>query len=527
MIGVFMAVFANLGIARKIGILCAAGVLVSAAAGTVGLLAQRELSQQADTVHTLDIASSLLHHLDTRESELKVDAYRAIAEADIAAILGDLPDDQSSVTDTLDKLDALELPADVDAALAAIKTDALAFNDFIGTFIRGAQADQASVRSREGDIAERNHAVDDKIGALEDKLDASIAQERGKMTDTQSRANWATAAALLIGVLVFLAIAIPVARAIIRPVRKVRGVLEALARGDLTQRAGMTGRDEIGQMAASLDAAMGSIRGSISAVSTSSDSLADASRQLSRVSEEIAGAAGSTNQQMSDASMSSHEVSRHVSTVATGAEEMGASIHEIARNAADAAGVASGAVREAGAANEKVERLAVSSTEIGNVLKLITSIAEQTNLLALNATIEAARAGEAGKGFAVVANEVKDLAQETAKATEDIRLRVTAIQSDTGAAAEAIRRMGEVVEEINQYQATIASAVEEQSVTTAEMSRSVAEAATGAEKIAANIAGVADATAATTQGVGAAKGAAGELARMSQDLRQLVSYFKF
>jgi methyl-accepting chemotaxis protein len=83
------------------------------------------------------------------------------------------------------------------------------------------------------------------------------------------------------------------------------------------------------------------------------------------------------------------------------------------------------------------------------------------------------------------------------------------------------------VEEINHYQATIASAVEEQSATTAEMSRSVAEAAMGAEKIAANIAGVADATAATTQGVGAAKGASAELAQMSQDLRQLVSYFKF
>ncbi|WP_433049902.1 methyl-accepting chemotaxis protein [Dactylosporangium sp. CS-033363] len=522
-----MAVFANVGIASKIGILCAAGILVSAATGTAGLIAQHRLSDQAEAVHVLDVASSRLHHLDTRESELKVDAYRALAEQDIAAILDDLPGDLASVTDTIDELDALELPADVRSDLDGIKTDALAFNDFISTFIKDAQADQASVRQREGDIATRNHAVDDKVGALEDKLDARIAQERGNMASTQRQARWTTSIALLAGLVVFLLIAVPVAKAIVHPVRRVRAVLDALAHGDLTQRADVTGRDEIGQMAASLDAAMGSIRGSISAVSTSSDSLADASRQLSRVSEEIAGAADATNVQMGDASTSSHEVSRHVNTVAAGAEEMGVSIHEIARNAADAAGVASGGVREATAANEKVERLAVSSTEIGNVLKLITSIAEQTNLLALNATIEAARAGESGKGFAVVANEVKDLAQETAKATEDIRRRVTAIQADTGATADAIRRMGEVVEEINQYQATIASAVEEQSATTAEMSRSVAEAATGAERIAANIAGVADATAATTQGVGAAKGAAAELARMSQDLRQMVSHFRF
>ncbi len=87
--------------------------------------------------------------------------------------------------------------------------------------------------------------------------------------------------------------------------------------------------------------------------------------------------------------------------------------------------------------------------------------------------------------------------------------------------------MAGVVEEINQYQSTIASAVEEQSATTAEMSRSVAEAATGAERIAGNIAGVADATNATTRGVAAAEGAATELAQMSQDLRQLVSHFTF
>ena len=115
------------------------------------------------------------------------------------------------------------------------------------------------------------------------------------------------------------------------------------------------------------------------------------------------------------------------------------------------------------------------------------SIAEQTNLLALNATIEAARAGDAGKGFAVVAGEVKDLAQETAKATEDIARRIEAIQSDTGGAVEAIGRISSIIEQINDYSATIAAAVEEQTVTTSEMSRNVAEAATGTSQIAHSI----------------------------------------
>jgi methyl-accepting chemotaxis protein len=148
--------------------------------------------------------------------------------------------------------------------------------------------------------------------------------------------------------------------------------------------------------------------------------------------------------------------------------------------------------------NATVGKLGDSSIEIGNVIKVITSIAEQTNLLALNATIEAARAGEAGKGFAVVANEVKDLARETAKATEDIGRRVEAIQADTREAVDAIAEISSVIARINDYQTTIASAVEEQTATTNEMSRNVAEAAMGSTEIAQNIVGVATAAQTTS-----------------------------
>src|SRR6476661_3885689 len=165
--------------------------------------------------------------------------------------------------------------------------------------------------------------------------------------------------------------------------------------------------------------------------------------------------------------------------------------------------------------------------EIGNVVKVITSIAEQTNLLALNATIEAARAGEAGKGFAVVASEVKELAQETARATEDISRRVEAIQADTSGAVDAIGEIASIIASINDYQLTIASAVEEQTATTNEMSRGVAEAATGSGEIAINISGVASSAAASSQTVVQMGEAINELARLSTDLRTRVSAFTF
>ena len=454
-----------------------------------------------------------------------MDAYRALAEKDVAAIIADLPDDLSSVTDTIAELDQLDLPDAIRRAVDDIKADALAFNTFIDTFVRDAAKDQASVQEREPEVAERNHAVDDKLGALQDAIDEQVAKERDTMTTAQSTARWSTVGVIAIGILFFLLLSVPVIRAISGPVRRVRNVIEALAQGDLTRRSGVTGRDEIGQMALALDNAIDSIRGSIAEVNNSSDALAGASRNLAQVNEGISNAAVTSSAQMTEASSASEAVSRHVNVIAAGAEEMGVSIQEIARNAADAAGVASGAVREAAAANSTVDRLAESSTEIGYVLKLITAIAEQTNLLALNATIEAARAGEAGKGFAVVADEVKDLAQETAKATEDIAA-ASPRSRRTPARRRRDRRMSEVIEQINEYQATIASAVEEQSATTAEMSRSVAEAAVGAEKIAGNIAGVADAATVTTDGVAATQHAVTELGSMSQDLRRLVGQFR-
>jgi len=226
-------------------------------------------------------------------------------------------------------------------------------------------------------------------------------------------------------------------------------------------------------------------------------------------------------------STASEEISATIATVSAGADEIGSSITEIARSTSSAADVAGQAVRISGEAGAILRKLGESSTEIVSVIKIITGIAEQTNLLALNATIEAARAGEMGKGFAVVAGEVKELAQETARATEDIRTRVGAIQNDSSAAVAAIAEIGAVIDQINATQTAIAAAVEEQTATTNEMSRGVAEAATGSGEIAMNISGVASSAASSSQTLGQMGEAVRELARLSTDLRTRVSAFAF
>lgn len=315
-------------------------------------------------------------------------------------------------------------------------------------------------------------------------------------------------------------------RGIVTPVTEVKGVLGALAEGDLRKRAVANGSDEIADMAAFLNGTLDGLRVTVEGITTGAHGVASAAEELSAVSKQLTSSVETVSMQSGSSASAATEIGQSIHTVAAGMEELGASINEIAKSAEQAVGVAKEGVAAAEEANAAMGRLKNSSSEIGEIVKLITGIAEQTNLLALNATIEAARAGDAGRGFAVVAAEVKDLARKTGEATSDISAKVGGIQADSHATQTALLRISEIIGKISDFQQAIAGAVEEQSATTKEFSSNINQVAQAGSSIASGATAVAGAAKEAASGASDTRNAAQELARLAESLRQAVARFQ-
>lgn len=340
-------------------------------------------------------------------------------------------------------------------------------------------------------------------GIYIDSIDQAVAAktEQAGATIRALLRNLLLTSTVIILLLIF-AVRYTTNRFIIQNIKRSVNFAEIVANGDFSKQLTSKSNDEINDLVCALNnmsrklgKTFQEIASSVEILFSSSSDLSTISAQMSANSEQAAGkveavaaAAEEMSVNMNSVAAASEETSVNVNMVSAATEEMSSTITEIASNTEKTSSITETAVNQSKKASEQINELGTAAQEIGKVTEAITEISEQTNLLALNATIEAARAGEAGKGFAVVANEIKDLARQTSEATGEIKQKIARIQEASRNSVTEITEITGVIQEVNEMVSTITVTIEEQAKATKEIADNVSQASRGIQDVNENVA---------------------------------------
>lgn len=417
------------------------------------------------------------------------------------------------------------------ALLALAQTYQIKFTNYV----EGAQ--YLGLSSKEGLRLHMRSTVQSSESLLDDSIAAVEALLLGRLDQAQLWSSLLFAAMLLLTS----AVAWFIGRSIFLPIQSIQqAVANIHASKDLSLRVKAEGRDEVTEMAKTLNTMLSGfqdvicrVNEAVVAMNQATDSLSDDARKTAQDIEqqkvETDQVATAMSQMVSTVEAISQDTEQAASKV-NGAHNDAMTGQQQVQDAIDRIGQLSARLDRSA---DSVAALATESETIGSVLSVIQEIAEQTNLLALNAAIEAARAGEQGRGFAVVADEVRALAGRTQDATQEIGDIISSLQNQTKNIVQLIRECCEESQKGNEQAGNaehalvaITTDVSEILDMTSRIAAAIGQQSAVAHEVGLNMTNIRDITEQSAGSVLRNSQTSQEISAQAAGLNQVVSVFK-
>jgi methyl-accepting chemotaxis protein len=382
-----MSWLSNVKIGRRLGGAFGVVVLLTLAVGIIALVALHSVSgtyRELIDTRAANRANALgLQTATAREAA----AFRGYALTGKPAFIEAFT---AAGEDFASGLEALRARDDGSAA-AQLDTIGQTHEAYLGSV---AQARAALERGdREGAsriIADRVTPANDEAQAA---LDPFVERESAEMASGTRRASDATGTAQLLAIVVLgLAVAIAavlallITRSIVRPLRRIEDATRGAAEGNLTVRADVAGRDELGQVAGAFDRMMEAMRDVIGRV-------AEAARAQSRTAGEMASASEQSGQAVGQIAATVEQVARGSAEQAEATQgatqtvvEMAQGVAQVAEGGQAAARAADDAERAADGGAETVAQATEAMSRIGEsvsgVATMVDALGERARPLA-------------------------------------------------------------------------------------------------------------------------------------------------